>query len=278
MFKIIFREGGLAIDIPGRKVLDLNPPDGMGKWYPRLTREISLSVGNSAGGKVDKIIMHQYFRLRKMSAPETGLDEIPQEFRKFTGNYQFAPARLNLDVMFIDDVLTTQDPLGRSKERISYSKKGDTWIDKTGSYEIGFITSSGNEITAMIFTTRTEFLRGEPVTNAVEPVLKASGIDAGLKKYDEIKNSGNSEYFFSEHMLHQLGHSLLKENRIDDAIIVFLKNVKEYPKSFMANDALAETYLKKGENNLAIKYFRAAVKLDPGYDYGRKKIEELKKK
>ena len=27
MFKIIYRNGGLAIDIPGRIVLDLNPPD-----------------------------------------------------------------------------------------------------------------------------------------------------------------------------------------------------------------------------------------------------------
>ena len=78
-------------------------------------------------------------------------------------------------------------------------------------------------------------------------------------------------------MLHQLGHSLLKENRIDEAIKVFLKNVQEYPDSFMANDAIAETYLKKGENKLALKYFKTAVRLNPDYDYGKKKIEELKK-
>ena len=72
------------------------------------------------------------------------------------------------------------------------------------------------------------------------------------------------------------GHSLLKENRMDDAIKVFLKNVQEYPDSFMANDALAETYLKKGENKLALKYFKVAVKLNPDYDYGRKMIKEIK--
>jgi TolA-binding protein len=77
-------------------------------------------------------------------------------------------------------------------------------------------------------------------------------------------------------MLHQLGHSLLKENRIDDAIKVFIKNVQEYPDSFITNDALAETYLKSGECNLALKYFKKAVKLNPDYDYGRKMIEELK--
>jgi tetratricopeptide (TPR) repeat protein len=278
MFKILFKDNSFAISIPGRMELALNPPDDQGKWYPKLTREISLSAGNSTDGKVDKLIMHQYYRLKKVSAPDTGLNEISEEFRKFVGNYQFAPAKLSLDVMFRDGVLTTQEPLGRSKERIRYSKTGEKWIDNTGSYEIGFITNSENNITSMNLTMIIEFLRGEPVTNVIDPVIKDSGLEAGLKKYDEIKNSGNSEYLFSEQMLHQLGHSLLKENRIDDAIKIFLKNVHEYPKSFIANDALAETYLKKGENRPALKYFKIAVKLNPEYEYGRKMIEELRTK
>ncbi|OFY68088.1 MAG: hypothetical protein A2V64_08665 [Bacteroidetes bacterium RBG_13_43_22] len=276
MFKIIYKNGGLSIDIPGRMVLDLNLPDEQGEWYPKMTREISLLPGVIAGSKVDKIIMHQYTRLRKVSQPDSGLNEIPGDLRKFAGNYQFGPAKLSLDAMFEAGTLTTQDPLGRSKDRITYFKKGDIWIDKSGSYEIRFTANSENEITGMILAVGTEFLRGEPVTNAVEAVSKESGIEDGLKKYDEIKKSGNIEYFFSENMLHQLGHSLLKEDRMDDAIKVFLKNVMEYPDSFMANDALAETYLKTGESNLALKYFKKAVKLNPDYEYGRRMIAELK--
>ncbi len=275
MFEILYRNGGLSIDIPGRMVLDLNLPDEQGEWYPKMTREISLMPSVIAGSKVNKIIMHQYTRLRKVSPPDSGLNAIHEDLRKFAGNYQNVPAKLSLDAMFEAGTLTTQDPLGRSKDRITYFKKGDIWIDKSGSYEVRFTANSENEITGMILAVGTEFLRGEPVTNAVEPVLKESGIDAGLKKYDEIKNSGNSEYLFSEHMLHQLGHSLLKENRIDDAIKIFLKNVQEYPGSFLANDALAETYLKKGESEPALKYFRIAVKLNPDYEYGRIMIDEL---
>ena len=130
----------------------------------------------------------------------------------------------------------------------------------------------------MTFSVKTEFVRGEPVTNVVEPVLRNSGIDAGLEKYDEIRNSDRSGYLFSELMLHHLGHKLLGENRIDDAIKLFLKNVQEYPGSFMANDALAETYLKKGESKPALEYFKIAVKLNPDYDYGRKMLEELTNK
>ncbi|MBG0858788.1 MAG: lasso peptide biosynthesis protein [Bacteroidales bacterium] len=278
MFKIIERNGGLAIDMPGRTVLDLNLPDDQGKWFPKMTREISLMPERNKEGKVDKIIMLQYFRLRKMSSPYSVINEIPDEFRKYAGKYQFAPARLSIDVMFDDGTLTTSEPLGRSKERISYLKKSDTWIDKSGSYEIGFITGDENKVVALNFTVRLDFMRGEPVTNPVEIAIKESGITAGLKKYDEIKKSGNKYYFFSEQMLHQLGHGLLKEDRIDDAIKVFKKNVHEYPGSFMVTDALAETYMKKGENKPAIKYFKIAVKLNPDYDYGKKMIEELKLK
>ncbi|MCU0461012.1 MAG: tetratricopeptide repeat protein [Bacteroidales bacterium] len=278
MFKIIERNGGIAIDIPGRAVLDLNLPDNEGKWFPKMTREISLKPENIEKGKADKIILHQYFRLRKMSSPDSVINKIPEEFRKYAGNYQFAPARLSLDVMFDNGALTTQEPLGRSKGRVSYLKTGDSWIDKTGSYQIAFIAGNDNEITSLNLTVGLEFLRGEPVTNAMEPVINQSGVEAGLKKYDEIKSSGNSNYFFSEQMLHQLGHNLLKKERFDDAIMVFLKNVKEYPDSFIANDALAETYMKNGDNKQAVKYFKAAVKLNPDYEYGYKMIEELKQK
>ena len=278
MFKIIYKDGELAIDIPGRIVLDLNLPDVRGKWYPKMTREISLTPSDISGNKAGKMIMHQYFRLNKMSSSQTGLNEMPVELEKLAGNYQFGPAKLSLNVIFDNSTLTTEDPRGSSNDRISYYKSGDSWIDNSGSFEIGFITNTENEITGMTLAARTEFQRGEPVTNAIEKVINDSGVDTGLKKYDEIKNSGNGEYLFSDNMLHQLGHNLLKENRMDDAIKVFLKNVQEYPDSFMANDAIAETYLKKGEKKLALKYFKAAVRLNPDYDYGIKMIEELKYK
>ena len=278
MFKIISKNSGLAIDIPGRTVLELSPPDNQGNLFPKITREISLKPQGMMEGKTEKMIMHEYFRLNKSSPPDTSLQEIPEEFRKLSGNYQLKPARLSLDVMFSKGVLFTQDPTGRSKEQLVYSKNGDIWTDKTGTYQIAFIMNNNYKIASMVLTVITEFRRGEPVTNAVEPVMKNSGTYAGLKEYEKIKNSENDYYLFSVHMLHQTGHNFLKEGRINDAIKVFAKNVKEYPDSFMANDALAEAYMKKGENKLAIRYFKIAVKLNPEYDYGKKMIEELNSK
>jgi predicted transcriptional regulator with HTH domain len=278
MFKIIYKNGGLSIDIPGRVILDLNPPDDSGRWFPKMTREISLAPGNIVEGKSEKMIMHQYFRLRKISSPEPGLTGIPEEFRKFAGNYQFAPAKLSLDVMFSDRVLTTQDPRGKSKERITYAKTGDTWTDRESVYEIGFASNSENEIIALILTVKTEFQRGEPVTNAVEPDINNAGIEAGIKKYEEIKNNNTGEYLFADEILNQLGHKFRSQGKMDEAIAIFRLAVKEFPMSFQVNDSLAETYLLKEEKKQALKYFKIAVKLNPDYEYGYKMIEELKHK
>jgi transglutaminase-like putative cysteine protease len=278
MIKIIPGKEGLAIDIPGRIILDLNPPDDSGRWFPKMTREISLTPGNIVEGKSEKMIIHQYFRLKKISVPDSGLNQIPEEFRKFAGNYQFTPAKLSLDVLFSDGSMKTQEPLGKSKNRISYSKTGDSWIDETGTYEIVFISNSENEITHLTFTVKTEFQRGEPVTNAVEPVINDAGIEAGIKKYEEIKNNNTGEYLFADEILNQLGHQFRSQGKMDEAIAIFRLAVKEFPMSFQVNDSLAETYLLKEEKKQALKYFKIAVKLNPDYEYGYKMIEELKHK
>ena len=277
MFSIIEKDNGFAINIPGRVVLDLNPPNDKGIWYPKLTSEIGMLPKINPDGTTDKLVMYQLYRLKKMSSPDSAIKDIPAEFRKFTGNYQFAPVKLSVDVMFDKNGMTTQEPLGRSKERISYTKIGDTWIDKTGNYEISFVANIENEITALLLTTKTEFIRGEPVTNVLEKVLKESGTEAMIDKYIELKGSKNSGYLFSVHMLHQIGSNLFRENKINDALKVYQLNYKEYPNSFTTNDALAETYLKMGEKKGALKFFKKSVELMPDYEYGKKMIEELNK-
>ncbi|KPK84933.1 MAG: hypothetical protein AMS27_08735 [Bacteroides sp. SM23_62_1] len=273
-----FNEGCLAADIPGQWLLALNEPDDQGRWFPKITRQMAFSFIKNNAGIVEKMILHRFATMKRVPLQDSLLKGTPEEYLKYTGNYSFAPARLSLDVLFPGGILTTQEPLGRSNERIGYTKKGDVWTDETGIYEIGFTTDSENEITGMILAVKTEFLRGEPVTEVIEPVIIDGGVQEGLKKYDEIKNSGDNGYLFSENVLNRLGYRLLNEERTDDAIKIFCKNVQEYPESFMANDALAETYLKTGQNTLALQYFLETVKLNPDYEYGKKMIEELKDK
>jgi tetratricopeptide (TPR) repeat protein len=55
------------------------------------------------------------------------------------------------------------------------------------------------------------------------------------------------------------GYELLGEKKVDEAIAVFQKNVKDYPKSWNAYDSLAEAYGIKGDKKLATEYYGKAL-------------------
>ncbi len=55
------------------------------------------------------------------------------------------------------------------------------------------------------------------------------------------------------------GYQLLGDKKVDEAIVVFQKNVKDYPKSWNAYDSLAEAYGIKGDKKLATEYYSKAL-------------------
>jgi tetratricopeptide (TPR) repeat protein len=59
--------------------------------------------------------------------------------------------------------------------------------------------------------------------------------------------------------LNTYGYQLLGQKKIDEAIAVFQKNVKDYPKSWNTHDSLGEAYLAKGDKKLAAEYYDKAL-------------------
>ena len=61
------------------------------------------------------------------------------------------------------------------------------------------------------------------------------------------------------------GYQLLGEGKVDSAIVVFQKNVKDYPRSWNAYDSLGEAYAVKGDKRKAREQYgkALALKKDP---------------
>ena len=57
------------------------------------------------------------------------------------------------------------------------------------------------------------------------------------------------------------GYLLMGQGKVDSALVVFRKNVKDYPKSWNAYDSLAEAYAKKGDVKRAIHAYTQARKM-----------------
>ncbi len=77
----------------------------------------------------------------------------------------------------------------------------------------------------------------------------------------------------TEAEVNQTGYGLLGQNKFDEAIAVFQRNVKDHPESWNAYDSLAEAYALKGDKAQAVTYYRKALDKVQAEDQ-RKRIEE----
>ena len=63
--------------------------------------------------------------------------------------------------------------------------------------------------------------------------------------------------------LNGYGYQLVAEKKVDEAIEIFRRNVREHPRSWNAYDSLGEAYATKGEKRLAIENYGKALEMAP---------------
>lgn len=81
----------------------------------------------------------------------------------------------------------------------------------------------------------------------------------------------------TEAEVNQTGYGLLAQNKLDEAIAVFQKNVKDHPGSWNAYDSLAEAYAAKGDKAQAAANYRMALERVKAEDQRARIHEELAK-
>lgn len=117
------------------------------------------------------------------------------------------------------------------------------------------------------------------IAETLYKTAKTKGGVAAVTEYRKLKTGVDSGiYNFSEGQLNTLGYQLLRMNKIKDAIEIFKLNVEMFPESSNTYDSLGETYLKDGQNDLALKNYKKAVELDPKNENAIKIINRLEGK
>lgn len=87
----------------------------------------------------------------------------------------------------------------------------------------------------------------------------------------------NSQYDFSEKAFNKFGYNLLEEQKHKEAIEVFKWNIDLNPKSSNVYDSLAEAYLKFGDKQNALKYYKIAFEMDSKNKNAKTLIDQLSK-
>ena len=94
-------------------------------------------------------------------------------------------------------------------------------------------------------------------------LLRSGRVPEAIEGYKKIKKEKPLNAAVQEPRLNDLGYSLLRENRVAEAIAVFKVNVELYPQSSNVYDSLGEAYLASGDKALAAINYKKALELDP---------------
>jgi len=274
-FTVVYQDNSLGVDIPGQIVFVLNEPDEQGRWYPKLTRQLCFELPKTTVGLVEKMIVTQTVSIPRKSDPDTMPEEVPVELHPLIGSYDLPQAQLVVNLNYKDGYLTIPDLLGRTKEPVILKNTENGWLSEDGRYLVNFDIAEDGTVSRMVTAISFTFSRGEPAANVIRKVIEEEGIEAGLKRYDELKAENRGEYIFKEGLMNTLGYRLLGEDKIAEAIEIFKVNAKEHPDSFNVYDSLGEAYMKHGDNELAIKSYQKSIELNPENENGKKMLEKI---
>lgn len=138
-----------------------------------------------------------------------------------------------------------------------HSPKGFRWISEDFPNE----THSSIPLLAQINALRNLF-NGYRLHND----LLFNGIEYAEKHYQKVSELVGYEIQIPENILNNLGYDKLGNGEIQEAILIFKRNIEENPNSANAFDSLTDAYEEAGMWNEAIESSEKAVELALKYD------------
>ena len=79
----------------------------------------------------------------------------------------------------------------------------------------------------------------------------------------------------TEDFVNNCGYNQLRSGRMENAVGIFVENVKAHPNSYNAYDSLGEAYMKSGNTSLAIVNYKKSIELNPHNEGGKEMLEKL---
>src|ERR1700722_19703650 len=112
-----------------------------------------------------------------------------------------------------------------------------------------------------------------PALGFTRTALK-DGAAVALKNFSAELVSGK----ISEGTINTTGYQLMGRKKIEDAILLFRKNVELHPESWNVYDSLGEAYMNHGDKDLAVKNYEKSVELNPKNENGGATLREVGEK
>lgn len=106
-------------------------------------------------------------------------------------------------------------------------------------------------------------LRITPVSEFWDTASRSGEAAKAVERFHQARQRDPNVFLFPEFMLNQLAYDRLRAGDKDDAVELFKLNVEAYPASANAQDSLADGYIARGENDLALAAEQKCLELLP---------------
>ncbi len=100
----------------------------------------------------------------------------------------------------------------------------------------------------------------------------------GLAAYKRLENKTDEISSYFESTVNFQGYTFIRQKNLEKAEELFKLNTEYFPNSANAWDSLAEVYMLKGNQDLAIKYYKRSLELNPNNTNAAEQIKNLETK
>lgn len=274
-FEVIEKDGNLSVNIPGQMILPFNKEDEQNRWYCKLANRIYIKFNIDENGKANQMLFHEIITMPKKAQDVNVNENVPDKLKPYLGKYLFAARNAEFSVDYIDNTLAVFDPTENRTIKLLPPGEDGGWIDEYKKNTVYFDKDEKGNVTTLKADVANKFERGELAATIIENIIKSNSIQAGLKKYQELRNNPDKEIIFTEKSINALGYKLINENRIEDAIEILKLNIDAYPESFNVYDSIGEAYMKNSRNDLAIENYKKSLELNPENNNAIQMLEKL---
>jgi len=277
VIQVLLQNGGLALDIPLQTAFELKEPDTDGIWFFKMTGRHGVSFRKDASGQIDGLTIFETIMAPRVENSAPASEEIPAALQPYLGEYRLPMNRGVIRVIAKEGRLAMEIP-NRGTIGLKDPDARRRWYDRreTGIYA-AFDQQGAGQATMLTLFFGNFVPRGILAAHLVEGVFKKEGLDAALRKYQELRDNSPADCRFTEDSLNLLAYRTLNRGSIPEAIALFELITAAYPQSSNAYGCLAEAHRKKGDTAKVIENYRKALELDPANEIARKNLEQLMK-
>jgi hypothetical protein len=149
VFKVLYQDGSLAVDVPNKMVLALNDPDEDGCYYPQISRQINFKFIEDSSGYVEDMRLQQLIIFPKLAEQDSISEDVSINLKSLVGTYSLAQANLEVRIFIQGKGLYISDPFTKTDSRIQQNVETGKWTIASNNNLISFEKDSDDNITQL---------------------------------------------------------------------------------------------------------------------------------